>query len=202
MPKPPKRKVVAKRSSSAMADAYSQAWRSPFVRDTLGIPEGVGMVARPEGNGPMASYLPFDKTIYANTLRDPQMYPMAGASPADTPSERNILTHELGHAYGKKAFPSLITPLIAPPPTKPMSRKEEDARMMLSEYGQTSPDEALANAYVNATGFLSETAQDTTGFRNKLGAYEGNTPGAGSIVKDLLTAKKVYANHPLRKVIR
>ena len=66
----------------------------------------------------------------------------------------------------------------------------------------TDQDEAFAQAYTNAAGFLSETAGDTTGFREKLGRYEGNTPGAGAIVKDLLTGRPIYKQHPLKGVIR
>lgn len=66
----------------------------------------------------------------------------------------------------------------------------------------TDPSESFAQAYTNAAGFLSETAGDTTGFREKLGQYEGNTPGAGAIVRDLLTARPIYRQHPLRGVIR
>lgn len=207
---PPKRQVAAKRKSappakrseSQMAAAYENVWRSPFVRDTLGVPSGVGMMALPMESEAFAEYTPANRTIAANTRRDPAMYPMAGASPADTPSERTIMAHELGHAYGKSAFPSLQTPMIAPAPTGKMTAREEDARMALSQYGQTSPDEALAQAYTNAVSFLSETAPDTTGFRQRLGELEGNTPGMGSIVRDLLRARAVYKNHPLKGAIR
>ena len=66
----------------------------------------------------------------------------------------------------------------------------------------TGPKESFAQAYTNAAGFLSETAGDTTGFREKLGRYEGNTPGAGAIVRDLLTGRPIYKQHPLKGVIR
>lgn len=207
---PPKRQVAArrkaptptKRSESQMASAYEKVWRSPFVRDTLGVPSGVGMMALPMDSDAFAEYSPADRTISANIRRDPAMYPMAGASPADSPSERSIMAHEIGHAYGKAAFPSLKAPMLAPAPSGKMTPREADARMALSEYGQTSPDEALAQAYTNAVSFLSETAPDTTGFRQKMGEYEGNTPGMGAMVRDLLRAKPIYQKHPLRSVIR
>lgn len=207
---PPKRQVAAKRKASppsprkeeAMAASYERTWRSPFVRDTLGVPAGVGMMAGPSTGEEFAAFDPTDRTIYANTSRDPRLYPMAGASPADTPSERNVLTHEIGHAYGPSAFPSLRAPMIAPRPTGAMMPRESEARAALSEYGQTSPKEALAQAYTNAVSFLSETAPDTAGFRQRMGELEGNTPGMGSIVRDLLRARPVYQQHPLRGVIR
>lgn len=211
-PKPPTKRQVAakrkplpppaKRSAQAMESAYSTQWNSPYVRDTLGVPAGVGMMAAPMQSESFAEYDPSDRTIYANVMRDPRMYPMAGATPADLPSERNILTHELGHAYGRSTFPSLKGPMLAPKPTGPLTAREEEARALLSSYGQTSEAEALAQAYTNAAGFLSETAGDTTDFRNKLGRYEGNTPGAGAIVRNLLTARPIYQQHPLRGVIR
>lgn len=101
--------------------------------------------------------------------------------------------------------------------TRPMRPSEQQALQSLDRYyafGRqvptftsypvlgTDPDEAFAQAYTNAAGFLSETAGDTTGFREKLGRYEGNTPGAGAIVRDLLTARPIYRQHPLRGVIR
>ena len=66
----------------------------------------------------------------------------------------------------------------------------------------SNPREAFAQAYTNAAGFLSETANDTTDFRNKIGRYEGNTPGAGAIVLDLLKGNPIYKNHPLKSIIR
>lgn len=204
MPQPPRPLAAPtkKRSNAAMAAAYERVWRSPLVRDTLGIPQNVGMEAYPTGGDEFASYVPRNKTITVNTGVDPRRYFMAGASPADTPSERSILMHELGHAYGKSAFPSLKAPMIAPRPTGAMTPREKEARVTLSEYGQSDPDEALAQAYTNAAAFLSETAPDTAGFRQRLGELEGNTPGMGSIVRDLLTARPIYQKHPLKKVIR
>lgn len=70
------------------------------------------------------------------------------------------------------------------------------------QYVVSDPDEAFAQAYTNAAGFLSETANDTTDFRNKIGRYEGNTPGAGAIVLDLLKGNPIYKNHPLKSIIR
>jgi hypothetical protein len=74
--------------------------------------------------------------------------------------------------------------------------------MFGGEFLETDPNEALAQAYTNAAGFLSETANDTTDFRNKIGRYEGNTPGAGAIVLDLLKGNPIYKNHPLKSIIR
>jgi hypothetical protein len=69
-------------------------------------------------------------------------------------------------------------------------------------YAATDPDESFAQAFTNAAGFLSETGADTTGYREKLGRYEGNTPGAGAIVRDLLRGRPIYNRHPLKGVIR
>lgn len=66
----------------------------------------------------------------------------------------------------------------------------------------TNPNEALAQAYTNAVDFLSRTASDTSKYRELLGRYEGNTPGAGAIVLDLLRTNPVYSKHPLKKEIR
>lgn len=69
-------------------------------------------------------------------------------------------------------------------------------------YAVTNPDESFAQAFTNAAGFLSETGSDTTGYREKLGRYEGNTPGAGAIVRDLFVGNPIYKNHPLKGLIR
>lgn len=215
---PPKRQVVAKRkapaeptkrSESQMAQSYRQVWKSPYVQDTLGMrTNDVLMAPIPldsslEGrDDTMAKYIPRLNMIFANVSKDPRMYPMAGAPPADVPSERGILTHEVGHVYGPQAFPSFPMRAAIAPNTQPKTALEREARAQLSAYGQTAPEEALAQAYVNATSFLSETAPDTTGFRQRIGALEANTPGMGGIVRDLLRGRPVYHQHPLRGVIR
>ena len=66
----------------------------------------------------------------------------------------------------------------------------------------TNPDEAFAQAYTNAIDFLSRTSTDTSKYRELLGRYEGNTPGAGAIVLDLLRTNPVYSKHPLKREIR
>lgn len=200
---PPKRTGKAKRSPHDIEESYRKVWRSPFVRDTLGLPDGVAMIAEPYGDEEFAQYLPKDKSIVVNTNRDPKLYPMAGATPADQPSERTILAHEIGHAYGPSAFPSYpMIPSSKRKPFTPKTQREQDAANALSVYGQSNPEEGFAQAYTNATSFLSETAADTSGFRGRLGEYEGNTPGVGSIVRDLLMRKPVYGKHPLKTVIR
>lgn len=192
-----------------MAQAYRQVWKSPYVQDTLGMRTNEVVMAPvsldpalEERDDTMAKYSPRLNMIFANVSKDPRMYPMAGAPPADQPSERNILTHEVGHAYGQKAFPSFPMTAALAPSTPPTTERERTARELLSPYGQTSPEEAMAQAYVNATTFLSETAPDTAGFRQRIGALEGNTPGMGGIVRDLLKNQSIYRQHPLRGVIR
>jgi hypothetical protein len=96
--------------------------------------------------------------------------------------------------------------------TRPMTPSEQEALRALDRYYMfgrvrsndiaTDPDESFAQAYTNAANFLSETASDTTGFRERLGRYEGNTPGAGGIVRDLLIGRPIYSKHPLKGVIR
>jgi hypothetical protein len=77
-------------------------------------------------------------------------------------------------------------------------RKGDDGKKFLV----TSPDEAFAQAYTNAIDFLSRTASDTSKYRELLGRYEGNTPGVGAIVLDLLRTNPVYSKHQLKKEIR
>lgn len=66
-------------------------------------------------------------------------------------------------------------------------------------YNPTS--EAFAQAFTNATEFLAENAKGVQrNYRERLGQLEGNTPGAGQIVQDLLS-RDIYAQHPLQRVI-
>lgn len=98
-----------------------------------------------------------------------------------TPSERQALANlDRYYALGRKA----IHPLTG------------------EKFLNTDPDESLAQAYTNAVDFLSKTGADTAGYREMLGRYEGNTPGAGAIVQDLLRSRSVYGKHPLKGVIR
>lgn len=63
-------------------------------------------------------------------------------------------------------------------------------------------EERFAQAFTNAADFLSRTSSDTKGYRELLGKYEGNTPGMGGIVADLLARNPIYSNHPLHNLIR
>lgn len=100
---------------------------------------------------------------------------------------------------------------------QPMTQSEQQAFANLDRYyafggkkrnnqGQvvltTDPQESLAQAYTNAVDFLSRTGADTSEYRKMIGQYEGNTPGAGAIVQDLLRSRPVYQKHPLKGVIR
>ena len=202
---PPAKRRDPKRTPDAVARDYEQTWRSPFVQDTLGVPRGVQMVTDDIGDDTMmAQYEPAYKTIFANIHNDPNARRNDGAMPADSPSVRNTLTHELGHAKeSREAFPSYFAvnrPSVQEPNGK--SKAEDDARYAVSPYYRENPSEAFAQSFVNASDYLSKAAADTAGYREKLGAYEGNTPGAGAIVRDLLLGNPKYAQHPLRKVIR
>lgn len=61
--------------------------------------------------------------------------------------------------------------------------------------------EGFAQAFTNAVEFLAENATGVQrNYRERLGQLEGNTPGAGQIVQDLLS-RDIYAQHPLQRVI-
>lgn len=61
--------------------------------------------------------------------------------------------------------------------------------------------EGFAQAFTNAAEFLAENAKGVQrNYRERLGQLEGNTPGAGQIVQDLLS-RDIYAQHPLQRVI-
>lgn len=216
MAKTPPRKVAVKkkaatqqpaksvvRSPEAIAREYEQTWRGPFVQDTLGVPRGVQMVTDDINDDTMMAQYE-GNTIYANARNDPNARRNEGAMPADSPSVRNILTHELGHAKeSPTTFPSYFAvnrPMVQEPDGK--SKAEDDAKYAISPYYRENPSEAFAQSFVNASDYLSKTAADTAGYREKLGQYEGNTPGAGAIVRDLFVGNPIYKNHPLKGLIR
>lgn len=62
--------------------------------------------------------------------------------------------------------------------------------------------ERFAQAFTNAIDFLARTSANTKGYRELIGRYEGNTPGMGGIVADLLERNPIYSDHPLHGLIR
>ena len=104
--------------------------------------------------------------------------------------------------YGEKMKPMPPSEIAAIKALDPYYSIGGLYRKGFSDVAATNPDESFAQAFVNASDYLSKTAADTTGYREKIGQYEGNTPGSGAIVRDLLMGNKAYANHPLKKLIR
>ena len=119
--------------------------------------------------------------------------------------------HEMGHlAPRPKDLPKLQT---AEPALWAMDERKSDpaywrdnkptpyaaAIEKVDPYYRKSQDEAFSQAYANAIQLLRE--KDFTNAGEKLGEIEGRTPGTGIILRDLLN-KPIFAQHPLRKVIR
>jgi hypothetical protein len=102
-----------------------------------------------------------------------------------------------GNGMFPKVAPSEVAAFKA---LDPYYRQGKQSRM---DGGRTEYEgESFAQAFTNAMGFLEENAQGVTpSYRERIGQLEGNTPGAGQILQDLLR-KPIYANHPLRKVIK
>ena len=125
-------------------------------------------------------------------------------------TEINMQTKEI-----TERRPSALAQIFLGKKTRTMSPSEVAAFEALSPYysfaGRSrwdsgraigDPSESFAQAFTNAADFLSRTSSDTTGYRQLLGRYEGNTPGMGGIVADLLERNPIYSNHPLHGLIR
>lgn len=60
--------------------------------------------------------------------------------------------------------------------------------------------ESFAQAFVNAMQYIRENGQKLQdNYRERAGQLEGNTPGMGQLVSDIL-GKDIFSSHPLRKV--
>ena len=262
-------------SSSEIDRLYKSIAKSPYFRDTLGVSSNVFPISdRPSLYG---SYNPSMGGIGYNVSAPLPISMRSDQYPADTPTARNVLTHEGAHeiedlpggvernfpswsavnrpdfyshileeninkSIPREAFKSGFARRDESSPLdvlvdlanekiedrskflgfempfrreRKMTPSEKQAFETLSPYymfaGPSvwdsrkvigSPSESFAQAFTNAADFLSRTSADTTGYRQLLGRYEGNTPGMGGIVADLLERNPIYSNHPLHGLIR
>lgn len=122
--------------------------------------------------------------------------------PADGRSPESSFVHEMGHSFQASPKSSEVFTFVSSPQAnnKSKSVSVKTAHSKLDKYSQDSkhPEEMKAQAFVNAFRYLSETAKDPQlDFRRLAGDLEGNTPGMGMIVQDLIKLP-LYQNHPLR----
>jgi hypothetical protein len=100
---------------------------------------------------------------------------------------REVLVHEMGHKQMvDKGFPN----------TKAYINQSYTPQ--LDSYYTTNNMEGYAQAFRNAFNFLAETARDPKmDYRKFAGDLEGNTPGMGMIIQDLMKLP-IFAKHPLQ----
>jgi hypothetical protein len=77
----------------------------------------------------------------------------------------------------------------------------QNARPKADKYSVTTESERRAQAFANAFDYLQRMASDTADYRGRLGAAEATVPGTGDVAKGLIK-RSIYANHPLRGLIR
>lgn len=123
---------------------------------------------------------------------------------------RDTFIHEIGHKkdrFGseRKKLGKAIKPpnySLSDAQSVNMNRTPESkANSALDSYYATEPKEAYAQAFKNAFNFLQETARNPKmDYRKFAGDLEGNTPGMGMIVQDLMKLP-IFEKHPLRGII-
>lgn len=128
-----------------------------------------------------------------------------------------VVAHELGHYAGKDPrMPRIAGVLMGLPPADagakyatgqygPLAKRNEDnyrnPKPTPDPYAMESPEERRAQAFANAFALLQDMGRDTTDYRGRFGAAEATVPGTGDVAKGMLR-EPIYANHPLRKLIR
>jgi hypothetical protein len=124
------------------------------------------------------------------------------------------IAHELGHFADFGVDERIIgqsLPAMTPnsqyvrhalaPLNKQNAENYQKPRPRLDRYSLLDEDERRAQAFANAFDYLQRTASDTADYRGRLGAAEATVPGTGDVAKGLIQ-RKIYANHPLRGLIR
>jgi hypothetical protein len=129
---------------------------------------------------------------------------------------RRVMIHEYGHLANSHggAFPgySEVSKMFSEVRPRDFKREQNlfykkisantpsdyKAFATVDPYYRINPQEAFAQAFVNAWEFLQETKADPKmDYRKFAGDLEANTPGMGMIVRDLLKDPQ-FKNHPLR----
>jgi hypothetical protein len=111
--------------------------------------------------------------------------------------------HEMGHRFASNSekdvsggaydYPSYLSTN-----SNRDGKLKTDAILKVDAYGAQSSSEAYAQAFRNAFNFLAETARDPKmDYRKFAGDLEGNTPGMGMIIQDLMKLP-IFAKHPLQ----
>ncbi len=152
----------------------------------------------------------------------PQAYQADSSSYRKTPASTNItrpkevLIHEMGHAFravhgesNPERWKAIERQLLADPSESQQTKDRiasselKRASKEIDPYYRDNPDEEkYAQAFVNAYRYLTDTAKDPKmDYRGYLGKLEGNTPGTGDIVLDLLKTK-LFQKHPLQEVFQ
>lgn len=194
-------------------------YKSPVADSLYGIvdvPSSLGVVPPDMEATTAGMYTPNTGDISMN--KAPSAYDRIKVG-ASSWNPRDALIHEMGHKNRNDTKTNIDNYRLSPrlysnaeiEATKDASAKgqnyvvfkEDKARNSVDSYYKRKPEEAYAQAFKNAFNFLSETAlKPDMDYRKFAGDLEGNTPGMGLIVQDLMK-RPIFAKHPLQgKIFR
>lgn len=191
------------RNAPWLEQLYKSGLADTLYKATKGVPRDLG-------TSTVDNYAAFVSplgSVHMNTNREKynDVIGMGEGSPDDT------FIHEIGHLYDQPDnLPPMKTSepaLWVMDPRKGDKRYWRDGKPSLyaaaiervDPYYRKSEDEAVSQAFTNAIKLLR--SNDTTNVRQRIGEMESETPGMGTITRDLLN-KPVFANSPFRQVIR
>jgi hypothetical protein len=196
--KPTKQNKAAQQGIPAWLDSLYKSPVADSLYQTSSIPTHLGTVNR--------ELYPRTSGVFNADFDSVQLDSSLDTHPQDP---RNTLIHEMGHKYASdnraldKAEAAYQYPYSDPMNAVYATKPADKAYAKIDTYGATGPREGYAQAFKNAFNFLGETARDTEmDYRKLAGDLEGNTPGMGMIVQDLMK-RPIFAKHPLQgKIFR
>jgi hypothetical protein len=175
-----KKKIPRTAADVGVPSWLDSLYKSPFadsLYQTSNVPRGLGVVPQGEPSSTVG--------VYQN-LPD-----FVGIKPSKSElyTPRETLAHEMGHKYVPTKRDVSLNAAFTP-----LDKSNEK----LDPYYATDPSEGYAQAFKNAFNFLAETARDPKmDYRKFAGDLEGNTPGMGMIIQDLMKLP-IFAKHPLQ----
>jgi hypothetical protein len=178
--------------SSPLADSLYSAVGVPSFLNTFEPQKGLGQLYGEYDFGFDQVAMNRDRSKYDSTSSNAATQMLAN-------DPRSVFIHEMGHKFksgGKEFVPTNVLPF--PSSYYMRDRPEGKASLALNEYYTKDQHEGAAQAFKNAWGFLAETAKDPKqDYRKLAGDMEGNTPGMGLIIQDLMKLP-IFAKHPLQ----
>jgi len=133
------------------------------------------------------------------------LFNAVAVSSDDPYGQEHILAHEMGHRKQLGSLPFTVPDKRFAIPSKATSPLQQKALDKINDYSKAGPREAYAESFAAAFQALrnmanpnNEFIKDENKLRNSLGEAEGQYPGLGSILSELLK-EPIYKEHPLQK---